>query len=183
MHLIISNNSENQNKILNTVKSSRAPVFLCFRKYEDVEKEEPDSDSILPDAAIIDECENIGDAKDLCNKLKALYPSLKVGVILSEERSALSLFRHIPEADEELTSPFSHKALIDFMERLYPSSTLSPSRNLVCTNSASYLLGYDMKLSPSENRILIFLATFNNLKLNANKKRKTYKIICIFREK
>ena len=168
MHLIISSSSENQSKILNAVKSSRAPVFLCFRKYEDVEKEGPDSYTILPDAAIIDECENIGDAKDLCNKLKALYPSLKVGVILSEERSALSLFRYIPEADEELPSPFSPNALIDFMERLHPSSAPSLSRNLICTKSASYLLGYDMKLSPSENRILIFLSTFNNLKLNAN---------------
>ena len=168
MHLIISSSSENQSKILNAVKSSRAPIFLCFRKYEDVEKEGLGSCSILPEAAIIDECENIGNTKDLCNKLKALYPSLKVGVILSKERSALSLFRHIPEADEEIFSPLSSKAFIDFLQKLCPTRIPSVSPSLICTPKASYLLGYDMKLSPGENRIMIFLSIFNNLKLNAN---------------
>ena len=168
MHLIISNSSENQSKILNAVKSPRAPIFLCFRKYDDVEKEGLGSYPILPEAAIIDECENIENTKDLCNKLKALYPSLKIGVILSNERSALSLFRYVPDADEEIFSPLSSEAFADFLQKLCPVSIPSVSPNLICTPKASYLLGYDMKLSPSENRIMIFLSMFNNLKLNAN---------------
>ena len=142
-------------------------MFLCFRNWDTAE-EMLTSTLIRPNAIIIDEGEDIEFIKKQCKKIKAEHPNIPIGVILNKNEALLSLFRYVTEADGEIFSPLSSEVFADFLQKLYPVSIPSVSSSLICTPKASYLLGYDMKLSPSENRIMLFLSIFNNLKLNAN---------------
>ena len=167
MYLIIS--SENtQNKILSIIKDFSLPIFVCFKSTDDFEELLGHPMYHIYPKSVIFEGHDLISTQKLCAETKKKYPHISVGAILSQRAIQKSQLRYIPSADCELISPFFGKNFIDFIQNLSPISLPSVSPNLILSNDSSYLLGYDMKLSPSEHRILVFLSTFNNLVLNAN---------------
>ncbi len=170
MYLILSEDQQNKEKLLNIIKRSTCHIFAKFCNECELETILNDTETpIYPNAVVIDaQSQNLEYALLLCDKIKIAYPSVKVGVILSSAVTEVSLFRYVPSADDELIFPFSNEGLIDFLSNLHSVNIPSVSLHFSSTAKSSYLLGYDMKLSPSENRILVFLSIFNNLKLSAN---------------
>ena len=170
MFLIISDNQQNKENLLKIIKKSSFPIFVNFCERNEIESILSDTGSpIYPNAVVIDaQNEALEYAQSLCGKIKDEYPSVKIGVILNSDVTAVSLFRYVPAADAEIICPFSDDDLFSFFSQLHSIIIPSLSLHFSCTAKSSQLLGYDMKLSPSENRILVFLSIFNNLKLNAN---------------
>lgn len=169
MYLIISKNSKSKAKLLKIIKNAPCPIFVYFRGKDNFEELFNNSNVLLrPKAIVIDEQKDIEFTKKLCSEVKVKYPELPVGVILNKDQTELALFRYVPASDAEIFSPFSDSDLVCFLKKLYNMSISSVSPHLICSVKASYLLGYDMKLSPSENRILVFLSVFSNLKITAD---------------
>ncbi len=165
MYLIISNDKENENKILKEIKNSSDPIFAYLRNEDNFE--DILNAPIPPRSIIINQFEELDSMKRLCSEIKVTYPDISVGIILNESQTKKSLFRYVPEVNEELIYPFSDRDFICFLKKLHNVSIPSISSSLVCTPNKSYLLGYDMKLSPSENRILLFLSAFDGKKITA----------------
>ena len=165
MYLIISNNNECESKILKLIKNSSRPIFAYFSNEDNFE--ELLNAQIPPRSIVINQLEDLTITKRLCAAIKVTHPHISIGVILNQSQTEKALFRYVIEADAELISPYSDSELIGFLKRLHNTSCPSLSSNLVCTHCKSYLLGYDMKLSPSENRILLFLSAFDGKKITA----------------
>ena len=155
MLLIISND---KSKLLKAIKSSPFPVFAYFLGESD-----PLDTSNYPlgiNAIVIDSDESLERLRKLCVEVKSRISKVSVGVILNHSLIQTAMFRYIPEADEELLSSFSNDDLFDFLKRLHHAEISSPSPSLFYTENKVFLLGYDMKLSPLEHRIVLFLSRF-----------------------
>ena len=141
MYLIVSS-GKTKDKILKIIKSNSLPYFVYFRTTHDFEDllNEPPS-TLYPHTVIFEELERIEPSQKLCAEVKQKHPDITVGAILSENLTKASLFRYIPEADEEIISPFSDNDFINFMEKLHSFPLPSISPNLICSHKASYLLG------------------------------------------
>ena len=163
MFLIISND---KNKLSKALKSLTSPIFAYFKSTNALEA--PFSYRLPIKAVLIDSPQDIESAKKLCAEIRSQFPSASVGVILNESQIKTSLFRYLPEADAELISPFSNAELADFLQRLHTETFTFVSPSLICAPSGFLLLGYKLKLSPAENRILLFLSVFCRHTINAD---------------
>ena len=155
MVLIISQSDELSK---NFIKTSILPIFAYFRTEETLEQDL----CIPPRTIIICECGNAERSDRICEKVKELFPLASIGVVLNESYVKTSLFKYVKNADLELISPFSVEKLTDFLKKLNADSNIDRfSPTLTCSPKASALLGYDLDLSQSENRILTFLVAFS----------------------
>ena len=105
-------------------------------------------------------------AESFCKTVKSLYPSIKIATVIDEKPSLSSKFLYIAGSDDQLVMPASSTQLSSFLFRFYeravPKHSTNSTRLHISSNrNDTTLLGYSLKLTPSENRILLLLSTFH----------------------
>ena len=169
MYLIISSNKNEAEGIFKIIKNAAEPIFAYFRSEKSFESLLEYDHPLSPKAIIINNVGNADISSRLCEYIKATYPSIPIGIILTISSKDPQLFKYLPNSDQELILPVSEASLLPFLKRLRKTEAHAYSSHVLSLSAhSSSLLGYDLHLSPSENIILLFLSTFNTSTIPAD---------------
>lgn len=123
-------------------------------------------------ALLVDGRHSKQDVKNLYTSVMSSYPDLAVAILISEERYAYKRFTHIIPVPDQLSMPVSDDTFARFVLEFYFKNVIplctSDSRLQISRNRAdTALLGYRLKLTHSEHRILLLLSSFADLPFTA----------------
>ena len=114
------------------------------------------------DAVIIDVGSPQGESRKLCRYLKLSNPQLRIGAILKSSRALSAKFLQLDDADAELFRPFSQEQFLSFYKRLCPfenEGVKNPQLAISPDKNKTYLIGYRLKLTKTEHKILLLLSS------------------------
>ena len=123
------------------------------------------------DFAIIDTTLSREVSEEVCAYLKQLFPSIRIGVILKKRPSEDAMFTYFKSSDDQIFFPFSDEQFSCFLKKFVRNaSLLSSSESLRINPEANdlILLGYRLKLTKTEFRLMLLLINHPDLVFSPN---------------
>lgn len=116
-----------------------------------------------PTVAIVDTMCSADFGENVCLGLKEIYPDVKTIVIYDRSNYHFEKYKFSPSSDYEINGNLAGEpiySLLELLQKLTPSTeTKYRHLNLGKDRKTAIFLGYPMKLTPAEYRILLFLCS------------------------
>ena len=132
--------------------------FSFFEKLQKIENF-VDYDTDIIDFIVIDTTSDIRRASTVCKGLKERFPGARILALIRKKPSSKSLFITVEHADIELTFPFLDSDIVRAIEKFSSRLPSSLPLKIDADPNLTSLLGYRLKLTRTEHKILLLLYT------------------------